>query len=329
MLSTAPVETPITAAAERELVASDPALDRVISLAEHNQFIPAAEQAEQLWQQHVYDVRTLGFYLFGVFLEQGMLGLLRIAACIECTVTVNWPYVGPKDGKQHHLDMAMRWLFTNLLTHLRFHQKSAGELWQRHLQQWDLAPQQQILQSIAQVAVLLGKVLPTAVSQSHVNSLRSMLQALPTTKLSQETPVAEDGPLADASQLSAGEGDLTAATFAHERDFRIRYPSPAGELTLSPSFPLQTLIRRLAAFNQLARLGKFKQAAIIYKDIQYSIEHFDPRVYLPSLFAEYFSNIVAHSARLTESLHTKDDITAAALMELYRIDIELFMAAKT
>jgi hypothetical protein len=225
--------------------------------------------------------------------------------------------------------MAIRWLLANLLSHLRFHQKSPGEVWQRYLQQWDQAPQRSILEGFSQVATLLGKVLTSTTCLGHLSSVKELLLVLPTTNLSQETPVVHDAPAAEASPVHASEADPASVLGAGERNWRIQFGGAAPELTLSPSFPLQMLIRRLAAFNQMARLGKFKQAAIIYRDIQHSIEHFDPRVYLPSLFGEYFSNIIAHGAKLSESLKTSDDITADALMELYRIDIELFMAAKT
>jgi hypothetical protein len=96
-------------------------------------------------------------------------------------------------------------------------------------------------------------------------------------------------------------------------------------IVLSPS--LHELMRKVAAFNRLVRLGKFKQAAIVHRDLKEHIEKFDPRLYLPSVFGEYCSNIVTHAEKLLPVLDIKNDFATQALIDLYRMDLDRFIAA--
>jgi hypothetical protein len=333
MISTAPLQSRITISAAHYLTETDPALDRMISLAEHNQFLDAAALAEQLWQQQIYDVRTIGFYLFGVFLEQGLPALPRILSCIQTAITTNWPHLGPGHNLQRHLDGALRWLFINMLSRLRFHQRKQDEQWKLWLKEWEQVPQQQVLLGTMELAAGLTEVLLAPQCCGHLFSLGTMLRTLPTTNLGVAPflPVlaeAPDAAVASVENVKMQPQDSSAGDAPKSAD-PASAPGSLTALTVPLSPPMQLLLRKLAAFNQLVKLAKFGQAAIIYKDIKQSLEKFDPRVYLPTLFGEYFSNLVAHAQSLTPNLVPKDDFTSQALQDLYQLDIDLFIAAKS
>lgn len=338
MISTTPLQSRITVAAARQLTETDPTLDRIVSLAEHNKFIDAAALAEQLWQQQIYDVRTLGFYLFGVFMEQGLPGLPLILSCIHNSITTNWSHLGPSHNLQRHLDGTLRWLFINMLSQLRFHQRKKDEQWKLWLKEWEQLPQQQVLQGTSELAAGLTGVLANPQCCGHLFSLGAILRTLPTT-----AAVPDPSPLlpalaADASHVesinmqtqesSAGDAAKTADP-GEGGGARATAASAAAMLTIPLSPPMQLLLRKLAAFNQLVKLARFNQAAIIYRDIKQTLEKFDPRVYLPVLFGEYFSNLVTHAESITQNLAPKDDFTAQALQDLYHLDIDRFIAAKS
>ena len=343
MINPAPLQSRITIAAARQLTELDPTLDRIITLAEHNDFLGAADQAQKLWQQQIYDVRTLGFYLFGVFMEQGLAAVPLIIACIETTVTTNWPHLGPMHGLPRHLDGALRWLFINIVNQLRFHQRKKDEQWKLWLKDWEQAPQPQILQHTFALATSLEAVVAEPLCCSHLFSLGAFLRGLPAPAAEQRSldPGTKALPAAGAADLANTEylkmeqherGDAGASGIAAAvSGAAASTASGAGavpSITLPLSPPLQLLIRKLAAFNQLVKLGKFRQAVIVYRDVSQSLAKFDPRSYLPSLLGEYFCNIVAHSQSLTQNLGGGDDFTAQALEELYRLDLDLFVAAK-
>lgn len=344
MINPAPLQSRITIAAARQLTELDPTLERMITLAEHNDFLGAAEQAQKLWQQQIYDVRTVGFYLFGVFMEKGLAAVPLIIDCIETTVTTNWPHLGPAQGLPRHLDGALRWLFINIVTQLRFHQRKKDEQWKLWLKDWEQAPQPQVLQRTFALAACLEAVVAEPMCCSHLFSLGAFLRGLPAPAAEQRSgdPGTDAVPAARVTDLAIAEcpklepherGEAGASSIAAAvNGAAASSPSSAGavpSITLPLSPPLQLLIRKLTAFNQLVKLGKFRQAMIVYRDVSQSLAKFDPRIYLPSLLGEYFCNIVAHAQSLTKNLGSSDDFTAQALEELYRLDLDLFVAAKS
>ena len=60
MIITEPLADILTEPGTRELSLDDRRLDEVLSHADHNRFMQAAESAQKLWSDRVYDVRTIG-----------------------------------------------------------------------------------------------------------------------------------------------------------------------------------------------------------------------------------------------------------------------------
>lgn len=339
MISITLLSSPLSAPAARELVETDQELAQLTALADRNEFITAAEQAAQLWRQQVYDVRTLGIYLLGIFMEQGVTALAPILSCIELACTTNWTYLGPARSKQKHLDGALRWLFINVANQLRFEKHRQGPGWQRILQQWEQAPQGAILESASRVTVTLGELLPSASSVGQLLGLRGLLAALPMASSPAAAAVIEVSGLATepdqgGAEMKVLKGQEPAGSTLNALPAATVGGAPGGALgsasgamlTLPISPPMQILLQKLAAFNALVKQSKFRQAAIVYNDMRQSIEKFDPRLYLPSLFGEYFSNIVTHATELTQSLEAPNDFATQALSELYHTDLERFIA---
>lgn len=336
MISTEPLESKITSPPERELSETDPVLDKIISLAEHRQYIAAAERCEELWRQRVYDVRTLGFYLFGFFFEQGLIALAPILGGLETTLALNWPFIGPAATRQRHCESALRWLFLNIMNQLRFYQNKPGETWTGWLKQWEEPLQRLVLERISRLVGVIDSVMPESQCKGQLLTLHGLLQALPSVPAA-----AGPGP----GRMQPEEAGKSVAAAAHPEQVLTRSPDAASPpntlantqandastpatLTIPLSPALQVLLRKLVAFNQLVKMGKFRQAWLVYNDVKNSIEKFDPRVYLPSLFGEYFSNLVANAERLNQRPGNLDDFAGQALLELYQTDIDRFVASK-
>jgi hypothetical protein len=268
----------------------------------------------------------------GAFAESGLLALPPILQGITTALTASWPFLGPKDNKQRHCDVALRGLFTNILSELRFYQRGQGADWQARLQQWEKAPQQQILQRALAVAELLTRVLQAAQAQGQLVALRSVLYALPVAPIEPPSAAAEaSGHLPpdaaavdDSADIYEGKADPEMASSARLEPMS----SAAALLALPVAPPLALLMRKLDAFNRLVGLGKFRQAIIVYKDIEASLQAFDPRHYLPTLFSEFSKNVFVHADKLEKGLATKEDFAGNALALLYRIDLDLFIQAK-
>lgn len=99
---------------------------------------------------------------------------------------------------------------------------------------------------------------------------------------------------------------------------------PQPGLPISPA--MAVLLRKLAAFNALLDSGDAAKAGIIASDVLSTVERFDPRVYLPALFSRFFSGLSTHAHELEPFLHGEDSLPQRALEQLYRVDLDAFLA---
>ena len=178
MIVTEPLEQILTAKGVRELGIEDRELDEILSLTSQNRYLPAAERAQKLWQQQIYDVRTVGCYLFGVFVERGVASLSLLFECIRRALSDNLAYLSPSHKKERHLDVSLRWLFDSIVSQVRFHERQKDELWTKWNHDWQHAAQEQALEHCNKLLETLDLVIPGSRSKQPLLHLQSLLQGL-------------------------------------------------------------------------------------------------------------------------------------------------------
>lgn len=323
-----PPALPIPAALPAPLPFDATQLDEIVSLADHNQLEPAAERAQAAWLAGHRDVRILGFYLCGAFMQNGLGSLLPIGRAIVAQLKDAWPALAPDQNKERHADAALRWLFGSIMAQLRFAQRTQKEPWQATLAVWAAQPQAQILSQLEAAAACMADVLGSG-AKTAAFALVAWLRTLP--PASETKPGAAPGTrdvvpdTPDGTVPTAGGTEGSTRPTAPERSVD-ESPSPTLTVPLSP--PLQKLLAKLDAFGRLVTMGKFRHAAIVYKDIQASLNSFDPRQYFPLLFGDYYGHVVTNAEKLTKHLGEDKGFLADALKELYQADLERFVASK-
>lgn len=404
MLDTRPLEQQIQNQPARTLETDAPEINEILALAEHNEILAAAEKAQRLWEAEVYDVRTLGCYLGGVFLERGLSSLSLLLDCLLKTLTLNWEYLGPSDRKQRLCDVSLRWLFTTLISQIEFHQKAKGAQWERWNEGWSQSGYNEAADRCVQLSLLLDEVIPKSRSRGPLLNFKSVLNGIvrPSNetagwkaKMTSATIIPAPPPppprstsssssfgsssessqrsgssdSTDSRSSSSGSSDGSSApsesstsgsrsdssappssdssspsrTSASDESSNKEEPAeekepeapsaappappgPTGEsvsLPLSPA--LRALMRQLDGFLLLLQKGQMKRAAILYREIKRQIDGFDPRFYLPSLFGAFYAQLAQHGPRLAASLKEPSDLSAEALTELCRVDLDLFL----
>jgi hypothetical protein len=103
------------------------------------------------------------------------------------------------------------------------------------------------------------------------------------------------------------------------------YSPPLPELKHSPA--LEQLLHKLAAFDRLMERQDFSRASVVAKDVLHVIDHFDPLVYLPSLFCRFLSSLSAHGGSIEPLMQGTRSLSDGALERLYRIGLEAFMSS--
>jgi hypothetical protein len=178
MISIEPLEQTLTGPGARELELNDRALEEILTLAGQNKFVQAAERTQQLWQQRIYDVRTLGCYLFGVFVERGIASLAVIFECIQRALRENLQYLSPAAKRERHLDVALRWLYDSIVTKVRFHERQKDEIWKKWNDDWLQPAQQRAIERCEALLTVLDEVLPGGRSRQSLMHVQALVQSL-------------------------------------------------------------------------------------------------------------------------------------------------------
>ena len=98
-------------------------------------------------------------------------------------------------------------------------------------------------------------------------------------------------------------------------------PAPTGESTtpsaatlpaamlggeISPE--LAILLKKIQAFETLVKARRFERAAMVADDIQSAVENFDPRKYFPTLFAEFYADLVTNFDQISSFWARRDSV---------------------
>jgi hypothetical protein len=297
-----------------DLESSDERLEKVNGLVTRAAYVDAARAAEALLRQGLYDVRLVGPYLLGLFLEGGMEAMPVVFHSLSSTLLRNWEFFGPRERKDVFADGGLRWLLKVLNKHLEHHERLKDETWQRWCAPSNREPLEQALTLTEEIFSSFAQVMPRNGCEAPFRRLSQWLeghlQSLPV-----PAPVGEPEP--EASEESQEEEAQAPAPRPP--------PATAAGPTLVVSPALAELMRKLAAFNTLIEHQDFTRASVVAADVLAVVERFDPRVYLPSLFSRFFAGLSKHAEAVEPLLQNTESLSFRALDQLYKVDLDTFL----
>lgn len=303
-------------------------LDKVTSQVARGAHLEAARTAEALLSEGVRDVRLVAPYLFGGFLEHGLKAMPVIFSSLAKIFTTQWETFGPAEKKTVFATSGLKWFFKTLNKHLQHHELGKDETWR----QWTTADNRVPLEDALTLSQDVMDALVTALPGSGCDTLLRSIVAWLSNHLStlpQEAHPAAEEPAPEESH------EAEEAHAGHEAEHEpapgapatARAPSapPAGPvIPVSPALAL--LMRKLEAFDALVERRDLARASVVAADVLHTLDHFDPRVYLPSLFARFFGGLGTHADVIERLLQSTDTLAFRALEQLYRVDLDAFMS---
>lgn len=290
----------------------DPKFQEIVALVENNDFAAVAPKAEALFQDNVFDIRIIAYFLQAVFQEQELAGLAKVFACINKTLRDNWAAVGPATKKEKHTQRSLRWLIDKLYQGLQYHQVQNDASWQKWLQQVPAEEVDNIRNQIKEFQQTAGAIANDEGSVEVLNKFNEWLNDF--YKLVKVEAPKEPEPEPEPAAQQQGQTDQQQnATTA------------PGMPTVSGSYQLTLLIKKLETFQALAQRGDFLKASVVADDINTIMASFDPRQYFPQLFAPFLGTMAVSLSQLEPFLLAKETPSWAALAQLYRTDIDTFM----
>ena len=315
--------------------APEPRLAQVRSLSNKGDYEQAARVAEAVLDDGAGDVLALSRYLFGVFLARGFAVLPRALDAMGRAVATAFED-GSAKGRAD-ADLSLGWLCRTVRDRVDFHHAHKDAVWRG----WVEASDPALCDAIGEACGRLAKAVEAAAPKSHSleslasldtfarGTLRSVVpRPAPPSPPEPPRPAPEPEPVVDAEpELDQVPEDAPPDA----PDAAPASPAPGPRIDRAPAAdegdsPAMRLLRRkLDAFATLVERGDFDRAAIVARDVERVVEHFDPRLYLPRLFAPHFRRLAAVGDALAPRWEGEGGVAWRALEQLYLVDLEMFL----
>jgi hypothetical protein len=296
----------------------DPRFMDITTLVENGDYEEAATQAEQILAEGAYDIRITGYFLYGVFLEQGLGGLTAILQCLTKLFTENWDAVGPVKNREKHAQTSLNWFLRQLVKKLQYEEGKDSDVYQQWVAEISSDEVQEALDASEELQGAFGTALedqaePLLDGLSKVNewlaTFRRLVHREPEPEMDEEEefePEAEEEPAERVAPIGAPIADVA--------------------VPVEGSYHLQLLLKKMEVFSRLIEKEDFPKAAIVADDINQIIADFDPRIYFPKMFSRYSLLLTLHIADISGFEEYKGSIVWQTMQDLYKVDLESFVS---
>lgn len=295
----------------------DPRYGQITDMAAAQDYAGAAAQVEALVKQGIYDIRLLVFYFYQGFEESGVLGLAPALECLLVLLRDNRAALGPASRFEPHAAKAVTWLLQTINGWLEYHRSKQDESWAGYC----ALPASDVEKNLAAVYALVDACAGDGWAQaqqagSHMGrffeELLSLHAAAPREQEVGGGKESVDQVVATGEQPRAVQLSVAAPPMGAAVDERVT--------VLRTSRRMVELVAKLQAFEVLIQNERFDRAAVLADELQHELEHFDPRLYLPELFANFGRLFAAHVAQLEEQWQYRDTTMWLALRQFYQVD---------
>jgi len=307
----------------------DPRLSDIATLMQEGKYEEAAAQSEAILEEQIYDIRIIGYSLYGHFITQGVGGMADIYQCLANLLRDNLDALGPVKNREKHIQTIMNWMMKQLIKKLQHEEGKNTNLYEGWISEVSSDQVQEALDAGDELRRTLGPVLedtagPVLDGLMKVNDWLTAFQRLvyrepePEPEVEEETDEWEEGETEEKiedEQQEAGRKEPYVSIPRLDED----------AISVEGSFHLKLLIRKLEAFDRLISAEKYSSAALVADDINNIIANFDPKVYFPRLFTRFSLQFAANINELTAFEEHKSSVEWQAMQELYKVDLESFV----
>jgi hypothetical protein len=291
----------------------DPRFMDITTLVESGEYLEAATQAEGILAEGAYDIRITGFFLYGVFLEQGLGGLTAILQCLTKLFTENWDAVGPMKNREKHAQTSLNWFLRQLVKKMQYEEGKDSDVYQQWVAEVSSDEVQEALDASEELQGAFGTALEDQ-AESLLDGLSKVKEWLSTfQRLVYREPELEE----EIEPAEAEPAEMVAPVGAPIADVAV---SAEG------SYHLQLLLRKMEVFARLIEKEEFAKAAIVADDINQIIADFDPRIYFPKMFSRHSLLLAVNIGQLNASEEYKGSLEWQTMQDLYKVDLDSFFS---
>ena len=302
------------------LESSDDRLLEICDLYGARSFAEAHERCDSVIGDKIYDFRLIGIHVFCIFWKEGPQALQPAFEALNAYLSQNWEHVGPERHRKKIVSLGIESLIDNVASTLDYWQTQGSELFQTWVNQESRESLEDTIGTLQSLENIPEEHLSPDIIAIQLPKLTQMLRgvqkSLPSRDEATETMTTEDddAPEAAPAQSAAPTAPPTPAPASL---------APVLGQEISPE--LAMLLKKIQAFETLVQAKRFERAAMVADDIQSAVENFDPRKYFPSLFAEFYADLVGNFDQISSFWARRDTADWAVLQQLYDVDLDTFV----
>jgi hypothetical protein len=302
----------------------DPRFMEVSSMAQDANYSGAASLAGEILEEGIFDIRVIGFYLYGCFAERGPGAIAVIFRCLSSLLTRNWEAVGPVEKREKHAQSSLNWLVKTLVKKLQYEENAKGHTWEEWIGNTSADEVGEALEATGDLQRSLGM----ALGESSATVIDGLTKVATWLRGFHQLVYRESEPEAEGEGEPGGEeaGGEAAGGPAPERRGRAAgmEQNGGGGTLVEGSYHLGLLMKKLEVFDRLITEEKFPRAAIVASDINAILSSFDPKLYFPKLFSRYSYLFAVNISELAQYDEQKESAEWQAMEEYYKVDIDGF-----
>ena len=308
-----PVENP-------GLETTDPRLGSIVTHVQNGDYHQAAVEAQSTFEEGIYDIRLVGFFLYGIFLDQGLHALDGVFQAITRLFQENWEAVGPAKKRERHAQVGLNWMIKQLAKILEYEENRQGDAWNQWMREITSEDVEQIIKTLDDVQTALSLKLEDAARPLQEGLLRIKKWLTNFQQLVYQEPETVESPEIEIEAVDSPlpENDMVTSDT----------PPPVANMSdieSGGSYHLNMLLKKLKAFDKLIHQKNYAMAAMVADDIDNIISDFDPKIYFPELFASYSFLRARNISEISSFNEQRQTLEWQALLDLYKIDLDRFL----
>lgn len=308
----------------------DPRFTDIATLVQGGNYVEAAAKSEAILAEKNYDVRIIGYFLYGHFIGQGLPAFADVYLCLTNLLQDNIDALGPVKNREKHIQTILNWLMKQIIKTLQYEEEKNSISYRKWISGVSSDQVQETLDASNKLRRVLGPVLedaagPVLEGMMKINDWLISFQRL---VYKEPEPEPEEEKEPEIEEKAVAEEEIAQEPQEEER-VRVYEPVPQAEEEIAGvegSYHLKLLIKKLEAFDALISTQKYASAAIVADDINAIIANFDPRIYFPNLFIRFALQCASNINNLTAYAEYKESAAWQALQDLYKVDLESFVS---
>ena len=312
---------------------TDPRLDEIATLVQNGEFIEAARLSELIISSGIYDIRLVCYFLYGYWLENGLVGLIDVADSLHNIIGNNWEVIGPINKREKVFEKSLEWLFKQILKTIQYENSKKTIIWEEWKNNTHSDDINNILESSDIFRLSFNDRFDNKLSHlidlwSKIEKWLSIFQQVECQSALESSKLIVNGIDDEIVELDDSKEEKSTASNTTNTIPSYQQKLTGTECIIQSSYHMDMLIIKLNAFEKLIEEENFPKAALIADDINYTLRNFDPKFYFPKVFETFVRLQAINFSELEIYENHRDSQHWQVMQEWLKVDIDGFVNSK-